>query len=352
MTRSLEGTTNTEHNHGGQLESVVYDISSPLTTANSGLVYGNNVFLSDDTTGIQLASGVDNFPNSGTITVGSEKISFASKKGLTYITRGTNNSVPANHSNGVRVFLVDDFISTSYQMNSDTLASSVSSASTVIPLNSGANFASAGTVIIGSEIISYNNKVGNNLTECTRGRLTTTASTYTANTKVIRSNAVAIFSTLTKAMDDTQRMLVLADSDSFGTSGTVLIDGEIMYYERKRAITTLTRASDGTTASGYPNGTSVNLTDLTLDDDHSTVMGDTDSGNLEFDLPPASTCTGRQYVVKKIASSNSLVVRPNGSETIDGSSTKTATTNNAFLTIQSDGSNWRIINWSDSAHWV
>lgn len=75
----------------------------------------------------------------------------------------------------------------------------------------------------------------------------------------------------------------------------------------------------------------------------STVIGNPQTGNITFTLPTASGITGRIYVIKNISASYSVIVDGAGSETIDGTPTKTLQSQNAAIVIQSDGTNWIII---------
>lgn len=79
--------------------------------------------------------------------------------------------------------------------------------------------------------------------------------------------------------------------------------------------------------------------------DH-TLLGDCTGGNIEFELPDATTCAGQIFFFKRIAAGgNDVNIDPNGTQTIDGSSaTVTLTTQWDRLEIQSDGANWVIIN--------
>jgi hypothetical protein len=71
---------------------------------------------------------------------------------------------------------------------------------------------------------------------------------------------------------------------------------------------------------------------------------DASSGSLPVNLPAAANNRKRVINIKKVdSSSNTITVDPNGSETIDGSSTVTITAQWANLTIISDGSNWLIV---------
>lgn len=64
------------------------------------------------------------------------------------------------------------------------------------------------------------------------------------------------------------------------------------------------------------------------------------SGTFTVSLPTAVGITGKLYVIKN-SGTGVITVDPNGSETIDGSTTKTLTQYNT-LSIQSNGTNWVI----------
>lgn len=78
---------------------------------------------------------------------------------------------------------------------------------------------------------------------------------------------------------------------------------------------------------------------------HHTILCNATGGAFDVDLPAASTCPGRVYVIKKIdASGNAVSVDPNSSETIDDSSTSYAlAAQYDSITIQCDGSEWWIL---------
>lgn len=88
---------------------------------------------------------------------------------------------------------------------------------------------------------------------------------------------------------------------------------------------------------------SISATD-TLDDTNHTVLVDASGGSRTVNLPAASGSTGKVFIIKKTdSSSNNVVIDPNASETIDGSSTFTFNAQYRAVTIQCDGSNWHII---------
>ena len=69
----------------------------------------------------------------------------------------------------------------------------------------------------------------------------------------------------------------------------------------------------------------------------------TPSANITVNLVAAATCgSGFKYQIKN-RSTNTITIDPNGSEAIDGSSTFALSTQNASVTLITDGSNWFII---------
>ena len=65
-----------------------------------------------------------------------------------------------------------------FQDGVTTLTSNINNAVTTIPVASTTNFANAGAVIIGSEIISYTGKTATSFTGCTRGQYSSTAASH------------------------------------------------------------------------------------------------------------------------------------------------------------------------------
>ena len=69
----------------------------------------------------------------------------------------------------------------------------------------------------------------------------------------------------------------------------------------------------------------------------------TPSANINVNLVAAATCgSGFKYQIKN-RSTNTLTIDPNGSETIDGSATFAIASQEASVTLVTDGSNWFII---------
>ena len=74
------------------------------------------------------------------------------------------------------------------------------------------------------------------------------------------------------------------------------------------------------------------------------LLCDATSGAITVDLPTASGNDGQVYRIKKIDSStNAVTIDPNGSETIEGASTKVIYIQYESVDIVSDGTNWSIL---------
>jgi len=73
-----------------------------------------------------------------------------------------------------------------------TLNGAISSSATTLILTSATNFDSSGTILIGTELITYSGKTTNTLTGLTRGTNSTTAAAHIDNKKVIDYTNVRI----------------------------------------------------------------------------------------------------------------------------------------------------------------
>ncbi len=75
-----------------------------------------------------------------------------------------------------------------------------------------------------------------------------------------------------------------------------------------------------------------------------TILCNNTSGAITISLPTAVGVTGRIYVIKKISGAgNNVTIDGFASETIDGVTTNTLTTQYNSIMIQSDGANWYIL---------
>lgn len=67
------------------------------------------------------------------------------------------------------------------------------------------------------------------------------------------------------------------------------------------------------------------------------------TGTTTVTLPTAVGCSGKQYTIKNLDSSLTTTIATTSSQTIDGVTTKTLTSQYKFLTVISDNANWHII---------
>jgi hypothetical protein len=135
-------------------------------------------------------------------------------------------------------------------------------------------------------------------------------------------------------------------------------DGGFIVYDVAAALTRLLIKADGFTGirkstpksyldvgGAIATPVSATSTNVTLGANASVLTVDASASTRIITLPAASTCPGRHYTIKKTdASGNGVTVDPNGTETIDGATTKTITTQWGVLQITSDGANWLILN--------
>jgi len=73
----------------------------------------------------------------------------------------------------------------------------------------------------------------------------------------------------------------------------------------------------------------------------SIILGDSLSGSITITLPLASSQKGRGFKIKKIDNSaNTVTIKANGAETIDGSNTKVISSQNVSYTVVTDAVEW------------
>lgn len=102
----------------------------------------------------------------------------------------------------------------------------------------------------------------------------------------------------------------------------------------------LTIAATGATASNV----TTRVADYSPTGANDVILVNCTAQPVNILLPAASTVTGKIFQIKKIdATSNTLIIDGNGSETIDGMLTASTTTQYVSYTIVSDGSNWWIL---------
>lgn len=99
--------------------------------------------------------------------------------------------------------------------------------------------------------------------------------------------------------------------------------------------------ASGADAVGGPVAISVKTGDYTVLTSDNVLLGDATSNAIIFTLPPAATAAGQVFFFKKIDSSpNTVTIKGNLTETIDGSNTFVLGTINLATTVICDGSQY------------
>lgn len=148
-----------------------------------------------------------------------------------------------------------------YNAGLSSLATALDSSATTVPLVDASSFPSSGYIMIESEIIQYAGKSTNNLTGCTRGATSSTATSHMVGTTVRElAYAYAVPSTSntfrnwnTAAVTGTNIPLRIWSSDTFGQDLVYNIRNAGVYYWT---------ASSGLDASGNIDERGVDITDL------------------------------------------------------------------------------------------
>ena len=73
------------------------------------------------------------------------------------------------------------------------------------------------------------------------------------------------------------------------------------------------------------------------------VDDDTIGGAAVVTLPTAATSTGVEYRIKKLGSTGSVTITPDGAETIDGAASLVISTQYTAYTLNCDGATWWIV---------
>lgn len=92
-----------------------------------------------------------------------------------------------------------------------------------------------------------------------------------------------------------------------------------------------------------PVTTTVTASSITLDHSHHIVLCDTSSNAITVNLPAAADYPNKQFTIKVIDATNNVTIDGNASETIDGATTVTLSTQYQSRTVVSDGNDWHVI---------
>jgi hypothetical protein len=119
-------------------------------------------------------------------------------------------------------------------------------------------------------------------------------------------------------------------------------------YLLELSVNNIKKFSVDNTGSASYNGIALSIVTKTNDynlllNDY-TVLCDTTSNNVTITLLDATTCSGSIFIFKRIsAGANNCIIATTLSQTIDGATSKSITTQYSTLRIQSNGSEWIVI---------
>lgn len=125
-----------------------------------------------------------------------------------------------------------------------------------------------------------------------------------------------------------------------------VLDKWLVITTRSAGLLTGTNTWTGYNRFNYGMGHAYNAItgNLTLTSAHYTIDANATSGAITVTLPAAATYTGITYVIRKSdASANTVTIDGDGSETINGSTTKVLSNQYDAATIQSTGAAWIVI---------
>ncbi len=125
-------------------------------------------------TSIQVDS-TEGYPTTGTILIGNEKITYTGKTDTSFtgLVRGSDNTVIGTSASA-----------------SLTIQATNATTFTTITVDDTSGFADSGTLLIGSELITYTGKTATTFTGCTRASLGSTIGTHNLSSNTIASSNV------------------------------------------------------------------------------------------------------------------------------------------------------------------
>jgi len=371
--KTISGASNTITNIGNSSLT-----NSSITIAGTATALGNSISL-DTITGLS-STGIIKRTAANTLAVAVAGTDYLTPSGsgasLTNVVNsitGTTNQVNASASTGAVTLSLPQDIATSSapqfaRLGLGGAAGSVTSLKVVGPT---INTDATNTIALNDLTFSVTKNDTNTRTfygSLIKPTINTGASN--ANTTV---NVLAVDTVNTSLTGSTVNLLNLADAgtnrftvDRSGTVTAVTINassfmsvGAVSVLTENGSTSANTRfnrvgigtavhASTPLTVAG-PIATAVTSVSSspTLDATYSTILCDASGAARTMTLPASSGLTGRVYILKKTDSSaNVCTFDGNASETIDGSLIVRIAGQNESITIQSDGSNWQILNAS------
>lgn len=94
--------------------------------------------------------------------------------------------------------------------------------------------------------------------------------------------------------------------------------------------------------SRYVNTSAIASSD-TADTDDDVMLVDASAGAVTITLPDRASNVGKVYTIKRVNATNNVIVSRAGSDTIDGATTKTLSTQYAAITIIAGYGGWSVL---------
>jgi hypothetical protein len=138
----------------------------------------------------------------------------------------------------------------------------------------------------------------------------------------------------------------LTESDQVSPAGVYRMDvsGDLLRFIRSSTVLATISAGGLSLLGALTTALSTKTTTYTITVADSVILADATSAAFTVNLPTAVGITGRQYTIKKIdVSANAVTLDGNGSQTIDGATTRVLSTQYESVKVISDGANWFIV---------
>jgi len=211
---------------------------APAATALDGALYAPAATALDGgiddqtTTTTVTVDSTAGYPDAGTILVGTEQITYTTKTGTEFSggARAQGGTTIAVHAN-------------------DAAVTYVHPATATITVNSTIGYPDSGTLLVGTEQITYTSKTDTEFSGGARAQGGTTIAAHSDNAEVTYVHPATVTVTVNK-------------TDGYPTSGTILIGSEKLTYTGKTSttFTTCTRGAESTTIAAHLIGAAVSST--------------------------------------------------------------------------------------------
>jgi hypothetical protein len=247
------------------------------TFAQTTTTMNNGGTLASGTTAQVILTDATNFPNSGTIRIGSEDITYASKSSNTLQTlgRGANGTTPANHTDGSTVTNITDYIGWGDASTSSTV--------TIDPGNwSLDNF---GNILIATvhngETFTWDASLSNAL-----------------NTRATIGTGMPTKSVMTIVSDRDRHLFHLGTETTIGTSST---QDKMFIRFSNQETTNVYEPTSTNTAGTFRLDDGTEIIGAIKGKDYILVLTDTASYEMQFVGPPFT------FSIRKVGSNNGLL---------------------------------------------